>query len=63
MGIFTQSELNLQNGQTCLLQIATSDFISQKLKDSSAYTLPVCRIAEGECTSQKPQIEDSLWEI
>lgn len=34
-----------------------------KTKDSSIDTVPVCSVAQGESASQKPQIEDSLWEI
>ena len=59
-----QSELNLQSVDACLLQM-TLEVISppNKSKYSSTYTVPVCSVAEGERTSQKPQIEDSLWEI
>ena len=62
--MFIQSELNLQSIDACLLQVMLQVISPpNKSKDSSAYTVPVCSVAQGERTSQKPQIEDSLWEI
>lgn len=60
--MFIQSELKCWR---ILLAVDTrSDFTSKKKsKDNNIYTVPVCSVAQGERTTQKPQVEDSLWEI
>jgi len=61
LGTFIQSESNLCSVDACLLRVPLQTILPLKTsKDSSAYTVPVCSVAQGECAGQKPQIEDSL---
>lgn len=59
-----QSELNIPSVVARLLQMILQVFSPpNKSKDNTTNTVPVCSVAQGEGASQKPQIEDSLWEI